>query len=109
MAEARFAGNVYAFAWEGASGSVRGAEGDSDLVVVEFWGGDMEESAEVRQEVQHLAASLPFRLVGDPTLVLDGKVLTPDRHPSAMEELSVGIRSHMQVRDLWDGWRNAKP
>jgi len=76
-----------------------------DVLSVDFWAKGMTKPVTLVQEYQPFARSGKFRIVGDPTVVVEGIVQAPAVMASVLEGVRAGIRSHPKVAGLWNSWQ----
>ena len=98
-------GETVAFAREGTWRPVEAGQPADDVLTVEFCDESMERPAVILQRFRRQAPNAPFRLLGEPTLVVDGSVVESANARDALDDLFLGVRSHSAVRDLWDSWQ----
>ena len=76
-----------------------------DALAVDFWAKGMTKPVSVFQVYQPPSDSGRFRLLGDPVLVLDGVVQSPEAGKALLKQIRKGIRSHSQASALWGSWQ----
>jgi len=105
IAEAMRTSDAWAFAREGALRVPATNPITSDVIVVDFWAKAMPTSATAYQRFERSTPKRPFRLIGDPEIAIDGKMLDAHAAKSIVEALLRGVASHSQVAPLWKDWR----
>jgi len=105
MKAAVASGEPVAFAHEGTWRWAQGGHASDDVLTVEFCDGTMDRPAMILQRFARQMPNGQFRLLGEPSLVLEGSLLEPANARDALEDLLLGVRSHPAVCDLWDAWQ----
>ncbi len=95
--------DAWAFARDGLFERDRGHK--VDVLSVDFWSKGMPKPVTLIQEYEPFAKSGRFRIVGDPLLVVEGKVQTAAAVADVLAQVRAGVRSHSKVARLWDSWR----
>ena len=94
--------DAWAFARDGM---IRLQDGTKiNVISVDFWAKGMERPASLIQRYEPFVENGGFKLIGDPEIVLDGNVLTPDLAKEIIQVLNQGIASHSKVSSQWARW-----
>lgn len=100
--------DAWAFAREGLWRPDGAGGAPQDVLTVEFHGAGMGERAAVLQPFARAHGDSAFRLIGEPTLVLGGRMV--DAPPAAAREaLMSGIQAHPNAGELWRAWVAGEP
>ena len=102
MQDATSTADAWAFARDGLY--ERGGQ-RVEVLSVDFWAKGMPKPITLVQEYQPFAKTGKFRIVGDPTVVIEGVAQTPAASASLLEKIRAGIQSHPKVAGLWNSWR----
>jgi hypothetical protein len=94
--------NAWAFARDGF---FRRGGKKVDVISVDFWSQGMSTPVTLVQEYEPFAKSGRFRIVGDPLVVVNGRLQTPEAAADVLAYVRAGVRSHPKVSPLWDSWR----
>ena len=105
MAEAMRTSDAWAFAREGALRVPATNPITTDVIVIDFWAKGMATSATAYQRFERGTPKRPFRLIGDPEIAIDGKMLDEDAAKPIVETLLRGVASHSQVAPRWKDWQ----
>lgn len=92
--------DAWVFAREGR---IREAGAYVDVLTIEAKAKGMEHSIIFLQRFQPFAMG-EFRVLGPPTVVIDGKVLEDGKAKPFLIQLHQGIRTHSNVAPLWNEW-----
>lgn len=100
MAKASAEVDAWAFAREGQF-----KEGDKyvDAISVDAWAKGMTAPITFVQRFQPYASGR-FRLLGDPLVVIDGKIQSPRDSADLVSKLNRGIQSHQKAAEHWSEW-----
>ena len=104
MVQATRTGDAWAFAREGTRRLPANNPEVSDVIVVDFWAKGMAKPATVIQQFQRATSRRPFRLIGDPEIVMDGKIVDQAAARPIVQALLRGVASHAEVAPLWGAW-----
>jgi len=102
MADVTSRSDAWAFAREGLFNR---AGGKVDVLVVDLWAKGMSSPATVIQEFEPYAVRAKFRIIGEPQLVVDGRIQTDAAAKDVLARVRAGIKSHPKVVPLWNSWR----
>lgn len=96
---ARF--SKWAFAWEEISPRVSGAD---HSLIVEFWAEGMTNPGRLIQKFEPFSRKGKFSILGDPTIIVSGKVLDQADVSRALVQVTEGIVGHPEASKLWETW-----
>ena len=90
-------------AWAfGREGTMPEGSGKVDVLTVDAWG--KETGLVTFVQKFRPASSGRFRLLGDPIVVIDGKIVVGPEAQRLLKTLVDGVRKHPKAGQLWDGW-----
>ena len=92
--------DAWAFAREGQFNQ---GSGDVDVISVDAWAKGMTASISFAQKFRP-SASGKFGLLGDPWVVIDGKLQNPSASSDLIIKLNQGIQSHPKAAVHWSEW-----
>ena len=101
MAELTATADAWAFAREGLMPE---AGGKVDVFSVDFWAKGMREPATLIQRFEPFARRGKFRVIGQPELVVKGRVQESKATEDLLPRIRAGIAQHQKVAALWDTW-----
>jgi hypothetical protein len=93
---------AWAFAREGL---YRENSDGVDVISVDFWAPGMGSPATLLQRFVPNAGTGKFRLIGEPTLVVDGVAQRPEEASASLELVLSGVQQHPKVASLWNSWK----
>ena len=92
--------DAWAFANEG---KINEGRAYVDVISVEAWAKGMTASISFGQKFRPFASG-KFGLLGDPWLVIDGKVQNPSTSSELLTKLNRAIQSHPKAAEHWSEW-----
>jgi hypothetical protein len=104
---AKHQANLDAWAF-GREDQISEASGTVDVLTIDGWAKDM---AQPVTFVQKFRRGPPgsFRLLGEPTVAVDGKAVEGAEASQLLKTLNEGIRQHPKAGALWQGWGGRLP
>jgi hypothetical protein len=75
-----------------------------DVLTIDFWARGMRGAASLLQPFERYTRGGRFRLLGDPTLVVDGLVIERDTARASLEAIDGGVMTHAKAAVLWESW-----
>jgi hypothetical protein len=100
---AKHQANLDAWAF-GREGQISEAGGMVDVLTVDGWAKGMAQPITFVQKFKRGAPG-SFRLLGEPTVVVDGTAVEGAEASRLLKTLDDGIRQHPRTGPLWQGWR----
>ncbi len=94
--------DLWAFAWEGLG---RQNEKEAHVLNVEFWARGMGSPGRLVQKFEPFVSGR-FRVLGDPTVVINGRTLKGSEASAALARVAEGIQKHPKVSRLWQTWKS---
>lgn len=98
----RLSGKVDAWAFA-REGQFNEGSGYVDVISVDAWAKGMTESISFVQKFRPFACG-KFGLLGDPWVVIDGKVQNPSASTDLLTKLNRAIQSHPKAAEHWSEW-----
>lgn len=95
------AATVWAFARDGI---IRDDGQPVDVISVDCWAPPMASPAVIMQRYRPASPTMPFALIGEMELVLDGKIIAGDTAAPALAVVRRGVASHSGVAPLLGKW-----
>lgn len=92
--------DAWAFAREG---QLNEGNGYADAISVDAWAKGMTAPISFVQKFRPLASG-KFGLLGDPWVVIDGKLQDPSASGDLLTKLKSGIQSHSKAAEHWSEW-----
>jgi hypothetical protein len=100
MREAAASSAAWAFARESAWRRADMTE-QQDVLTVDFWARGMASEATLLQPFERSKSGGEFRLLGDPALVVDGRMASGSEAARSLQAIEGGVMTHPAVADLW--------
>ena len=92
----------WAFAREGLFNE---KEGKVDAISIEIGVKGTTQRITLIQRIEPYAKRNHFRLIGDPEVVIDGKLQESPKVKDLLVIIHRGVSQHSKAASLWDGWR----
>jgi hypothetical protein len=93
--------DAWAFASEGLFNK---RTGEIDVISVDVGAKGMAQRVTLIQRFEPYSKRNHFRLIGDPEIVIDGKLQDSAKVKDILATVRRGVSQHSKVAPLWDGW-----
>jgi hypothetical protein len=94
--------DAWAFARDGL---FREGTGKTDVILVDLWARGMKSPITIVQRYDPLAKRGRFKVIGEPFILINGKVVDSSKYVESLSELHKGLLEHEKVAELWEGWQ----